>query len=498
FSWSISRGRGDNYTGYTGLVNLTADGELLLSHALNLMIESRDEDWLKAASSSLLLRGDSLDSFDGTRWRSTFGDFKPANRNIDLELNTYDLTAIKSITIHLEPSNLNNIFYTGKLLSIRSIDSPNVHFLSSSSGQVIRDPQTADRLSYEVQFVPQSELSDNSADPSPSNQGHSKSTLSEEDLAKNLEVPPAIREAKYFKDWLAELSGAESPKQLRAITSRIEHLFHRDFRSTLANSFSGTNALEAFLSIDKQGHCEYFATTAALSLRALGYPARLVVGYRGGLYNTMLGTLDVRDDDAHAWVEVFQPHNGWVPFDPTPVTLDPSSPYKARWQILVNSLNFWLHRYIIDYDQTTQRELWQEIRSFGQRTPDLIPELGPVSLRYVLVTSIMAGFLFVIFLLRVRSYRSADLVLPSYYRLFSRKLNKIGLSRRPGESFRAFHQRVAAEIDDEIQIGTIDRAIHTDLYAENPSDLSTRTKLARETRRWRPRPRQVKVKVKVT
>jgi hypothetical protein len=95
------------------------------------MIESRDEDWLKTSSSSLLLRGDSLDSFDGTRWRNSLVDFKPANKNTELQLNSDLLGEIKNITIHLEPSNLNNVFYAGRLLSIRSIDSPNVHFLTS-------------------------------------------------------------------------------------------------------------------------------------------------------------------------------------------------------------------------------------------------------------------------------------------------------------------------------------------------------------------------------
>lgn len=118
-----------------------------------------------------------------------------------------------------------------------------------------------------------------------------------------------------------------------------------------------------------------------------------------------------------------------------------------------------------------------------------MPELGPVSLGYLVATGVAGVFLFIILFLRVRKYRKFDLALPSYYRVFSRKLNNIGLRRRSGESFGAFHKRVAKEVDDELHITSIDLAIHIDLYAASPHDLSTRTKLARETRRWRPRRR---------
>lgn len=64
-------------------------------------------------------------------------------------------------------------------------------------------------------------------------------------------------------------------------------------------------------------HCAYFATTMAAMLRAEGIPTRYAVGYTSG-DRAENGSYVVRDAHAHAWVEVYFPDVGWVPFEPTP------------------------------------------------------------------------------------------------------------------------------------------------------------------------------------
>lgn len=76
--------------------------------------------------------------------------------------------------------------------------------------------------------------------------------------------------------------------------------------------------IESFVFDTKRGHCEYFASTAVLMLRAAGVPARLVNGFLGGAWNSVGDYLGVRQGDAHAWVEVYVPNYGWIPVDPTP------------------------------------------------------------------------------------------------------------------------------------------------------------------------------------
>lgn len=68
----------------------------------------------------------------------------------------------------------------------------------------------------------------------------------------------------------------------------------------------------------KRGYCEHFATAMAVMCRIEGIPTRLVTGFTPGTYNPITGYYEVRSEDAHAWVEVFFRHAGWLTFDPTP------------------------------------------------------------------------------------------------------------------------------------------------------------------------------------
>jgi len=84
------------------------------------------------------------------------------------------------------------------------------------------------------------------------------------------------------------------------------------------------DAVDYFLFVERQGYCEHFASAMAVMCRQIGIPARVVTGYTSGSYNPITGFYEVRQSDAHAWVEVYLPfstfgaNNGWYAFDPTP------------------------------------------------------------------------------------------------------------------------------------------------------------------------------------
>ena len=79
----------------------------------------------------------------------------------------------------------------------------------------------------------------------------------------------------------------------------------------------GANAIDYFLFESREGFCEHIATAMAVLLRAAGVPTRLVTGFGPGERNTFTGYFEVRESDAHAWVEVLYPEVGWVQYDPT-------------------------------------------------------------------------------------------------------------------------------------------------------------------------------------
>jgi transglutaminase-like putative cysteine protease len=79
----------------------------------------------------------------------------------------------------------------------------------------------------------------------------------------------------------------------------------------------GVDAVDRFLFETRRGFCEHVASAMAVLLRAEGIPTRVVTGYGPGERNPFTGYYEVRASDAHAWVEVYYPQVGWVPYDPT-------------------------------------------------------------------------------------------------------------------------------------------------------------------------------------
>lgn len=73
--------------------------------------------------------------------------------------------------------------------------------------------------------------------------------------------------------------------------------------------------VQYFLSTNKKGYCVHFATSATLLFRYFGIPARFVEGYRVQSSSFKLKEegyeASVLDEDAHAWVEVYDPDDGW-------------------------------------------------------------------------------------------------------------------------------------------------------------------------------------------
>jgi transglutaminase-like putative cysteine protease len=76
-----------------------------------------------------------------------------------------------------------------------------------------------------------------------------------------------------------------------------------------------------FLFDRRRGHCEYFASSMAVMLRAIHIPSRVVTGFQSGTYNRLTGWHVIRASDAHSWVEAWIPGRGWTTFDPTPPDL---------------------------------------------------------------------------------------------------------------------------------------------------------------------------------
>ena len=123
-------------------------------------------------------------------------------------------------------------------------------------------------------------------------------------------IPPWFREQGRV---LRERGGSDGERLTGVETLfRGEHLLY----ATTGLPVSGEPLVE-FLTKNKRGNCEFFASSCALLLRLAGVPARLVGGYLGGEYNQLGGYYVVTGEQAHVWVEAYLEGTGWVRVDPT-------------------------------------------------------------------------------------------------------------------------------------------------------------------------------------
>ncbi|MGB0716037.1 MAG: transglutaminase-like domain-containing protein, partial [Phycisphaerae bacterium] len=101
---------------------------------------------------------------------------------------------------------------------------------------------------------------------------------------------------------------------LEHLRTHYEH--HRD------DMVPGTceDPVHYFLHHSRGGPAYQFVTTAALALRSLGYPTRVVSGFYVGeeKFIARTGHTPVHLDDAHLWIEVRTDTGRWITLDPTP------------------------------------------------------------------------------------------------------------------------------------------------------------------------------------
>jgi hypothetical protein len=136
-------------------------------------------------------------------------------------------------------------------------------------------------------------------------------------LATNL--PPVLQGTDWGHVFRLAWRLSKGVKSELAVVRRVENflLGGGRFRYTTEVGNPGPEPLNEFLFHTHAGYCQHFAGAAALLLRVAGVPTRVAVGFATG---EQIGhdTWAVRDEDAHAWIEVYFPRVGWVPFNPTP------------------------------------------------------------------------------------------------------------------------------------------------------------------------------------
>lgn len=175
------------------------------------------------------------------------------------------------------------------------------------------------------------------------------------------------------------------PKEINA--KILSFFASNNFHYSLSPGLQPHLTLDQFLFKIKKGYCEHYASAHALLLNSVGIPARVVIGYQGGEYNSMGNFWIVRQKDAHAWVEYLNENNYWVTTDPITViqperielgghlystvidqmltkeeikSLFQKQTFITKTSMWFENLNYQWNNFLLEHDFEKQKELLQK------------------------------------------------------------------------------------------------------------------------------------------
>lgn len=145
----------------------------------------------------------------------------------------------------------------------------------------------------------------------------------------------------------------------------IEKFLSQNFRYSLDVPLTEQDRpLEEFLFTRKTGYCEHYATAMVVMLRTIGVPARLVTGFLATEWNEYGNYYLVRQQDAHAWVEIHLPQSGWIMMDPTPaVSEGDAAPAWQAFGRMMDTLRLRWNRFFVQYSAADQLAVVRELKA---------------------------------------------------------------------------------------------------------------------------------------
>ncbi len=205
-----------------------------------------------------------------------------------------------------------------------------------------------------------------------------------------VQLPPGFnpRTLQWAADLRAQPGMLEADPRTLA-QALLRHLRQGGYSYTLEPGTYGRDAVDEFWFDRKLGFCEHFAAAFVVVMRALDVPARIVTGYQGTDPEPQDGYWIVRQSNAHAWAEYWQPGEGWVRVDPTAAvapervargrslqpppslvggamrTINPelAAQLRAQWEAINNRWNQW----VLNYSRQQQFNLLERL---GVQRPD--------------------------------------------------------------------------------------------------------------------------------
>ncbi|MGO4890618.1 DUF4129 domain-containing transglutaminase family protein [Anaerobacillus sp. MEB173] len=258
-------------------------------------------------------RGEAMDFYTGKGWEVSTES--TGNSDINLYRSSVDTERLEAKIQMAEGKEYPHIFYPGQFVFIGTEGRnfyPNTD-LYTGKIHIYEDGQQVTLSQYTLiydypQFSLEALHNSNENDPS-------------EIQDYYLQLPDDLPDRIY--DLALEITeGLESRyEKAKAIE---QYFFYSRFQYETVNvprPNDNEDYVDQFLFETQRGYCDNFSSAMAVLLRTLDIPTRWVRGFTPGqLTETSADDVrvyEVRNENAHSWVEVYFPDVGWVPFEPT-------------------------------------------------------------------------------------------------------------------------------------------------------------------------------------
>lgn len=228
--------------------------------------------------------------------------------------------------------------------------------------------------------------------------------------------------------------------------------------------FDMNHPIDSFLFETKTGYCVHFASAFATIARMAGIPSRIITGYRGNYGNKIGRYMVVREQDAHAWVEVFLEEEGWRRIEPTALAMsaDPEestaqnqlSPFWQEVNLRLLYAKYLIQSWILGYDDNRQSEFFERL----QNNLLYASQWGMGLFLLIALGTWMLSF--------SKARRSIHPAQKALRPLFIRLKKEKGLIREHDESIRRFLARSGKTMQQAENLQEIDRLYHEMVYGQ--------------------------------
>ncbi len=352
--------RNDLVSGFSDDVRLGEIGMIKRSSEVVMHIQI-DGDSIGAYD--LKWRGIALGIFDGTRWMnppqqrtvylSSEGGFDVSRADSAAASISTPISAMRYIRYHvlMEPVGT-NVFFVA----------PKANVLYGPYREVATDDAGSIYNFDRERMVAAYRAVSNIYQTPPDKLRKSSGSLPPQVALNYLQLPPIDPRVRALAETVTTSASNEYDK-----AAAVENYLRSNYGYTLVLPRQPSkDPVADFLFSRKQGHCEFFASAMAVMLRAVGIPARVVNGFRTGEFNGITGSYIIRASDAHSWVEVFFPGNGWLSFDPTPPDLKQEPSPWSRFMLYLDAAREFWREWIINYDFQHQAQVTTGVVSRGR------------------------------------------------------------------------------------------------------------------------------------